>query len=194
MSGPRLVLASASPRRAALLRQLGVSFRVHPVAVDEAPLEGEAPAACALRLARAKAVAAGSAAPGLPVLGADTVVAVDGQILGKPDSAEAAADMLRRLAGRWHRVWTAVALLAGDRLDSRLSSTAVLFADLDEATIARYLATGEGLDKAGGYAVQGYAAAFVRALCGSYSGVVGLPLAETAELLATCGVPIWSGA
>lgn len=186
---PDLVLASASPRRRELLAQIGVRYGVCVAAVDEAALPGEAPAAYVERLARAKAVAVVPQAGGLPVLGADTTVVIDECILGKPADARDAANMLRRLAGRAHRVLTAVAVCHGDRLLSRVSVTQVWFAALDDARIDRYLATGESFDKAGGYAIQGFGAALVTRIDGSYSGVVGLPLVETCALLDAFGVP-----
>lgn len=186
-----LVLASASPRRRELLTRVGVRHAVRVADVDESTRPGEAPAAYVERLARAKALAVMPQAGGLPVLGADTTVVLDGDILGKPADAADAARLLRRLAGREHRVLTAVAVRAGERCLSRLSETRVWFRALDDATVARYVATGEPMDKAGGYGIQGFGAALVARIDGSYSGVVGLPLAETCELLDAFGVPVW---
>lgn len=181
----RLVLASTSPRRRELLAQLGVVFDVLPVAVDEQPLASEQAAdhVCRLALAKARAGAAQAGAD-VCVLGADTVVVVDGEIFGKPVDADGAAAMLRRLSGRTHQVLSAVARVHRGGHQVRLSESMVTFRALSAAEITGYCATGEPLDKAGSYAIQGRAAAFVRHLEGSYSGVVGLPLFETAELLA----------
>lgn len=184
----QLVLASTSPRRRELLAQLGVAFDVLPVSIDERPLAAEQAAdhACRLALAKARAGAAQVGAE-VCVLGADTVVVVDGEIFGKPADAEAAAVMLRRLSGRTHEVLSAVARVYRGGHQVRLSESKVTLRALSAAEIAAYCASGEPLDKAGAYAIQGRAAAFVRHLEGSYSGVVGLPLFETAELLAGVG-------
>lgn len=189
-------LASQSPRRRELLAQIGVGYRLLPVEVDEARRPGEAPDAYVERLARDKA-AAGRAAvqrqglPPLPVLGADTAVVVDRDILGKPaDRAEARA-MLRRLSGRSHRVLTGVGLCTGAALHTRISATEVWFRPLDDAEIDRYWDSGEPRDKAGAYGIQGLAAVFVERIDGSYSGVVGLPLFETAALLRHCNAAPW---
>ena len=184
----QLVLASTSPRRRELLAQLGVTFDVLPVAVDEQPLAAEQAADHVCRLALAKARAgADQVGADVCVLGADTVVVVDGEIFGKPEHAKAAAVMLRRLSGRTHEVLSAVARVYRGGHQVRLSESRVTFRTLSAAEIAAYCASGEPLDKAGAYAIQGRAAAFVRHLEGSYSGVVGLPLFETAELLASVG-------
>ncbi len=178
----RLVLASASPRRAALLYAAGVSFEVRPADLDETPLPGEAPRAYARRVARAKARAV-HAHDGETVLAADTVVALGARILGKPDSTEAARAMLSDLSGRTHAVHTAVAVRVGTRIIGRTVTTRVRFRSLSEADIARYLATGEPYDKAGGYGIQGEGGALVARVVGSYTAVVGLPLEETLVLL-----------
>jgi septum formation protein len=185
-------LASASPRRSELLRQIGVPFTVRAAAIDERLLPGETPEAYVVRLAAAKAETVWAAvADSRPVLGADTAVVLGGAILGKPsDHAEAAA-MLERLSGRTHRVLTAVAVRHAGGLETRLSSTEVRFRATTAEERRAYCATGEPFDKAGGYGIQGYAAVFVEELKGSYSGVVGLPLFETAALLARCGVRSW---
>lgn len=184
-------LASASPRRRELLAQIGVAFEVVAVAVDEALRPGEAPEVYALRLAVAKARAGHALRAGRPALGADTAVVVDGAILGKPRDRADALAMLERLSGRTHHVHTAVALVAADgTVHSRLSVSAVTFRALSAAERAAYWASGEPADKAGGYAIQGRAAVFVARLEGSYSGVMGLPLFETAELLETCGIAV----
>ncbi|MDA8383054.1 MAG: Maf family protein [Betaproteobacteria bacterium] len=194
-----LYLASNSPRRQELLRQIGVRFQRLPSGcpqeVDEAVRAGEAVAAYVLRLAAEKAQAGWTCAaalglPALPVLGADTAVAIDGITLGKPADAVAAAAMLKQLSGRVHRVLTGVAVVFEGGVETALSATEVEFKALSPAEIGRYVATGESLDKAGGYAVQGRAAVFVRRLAGSYSGVVGLPLFETAALLTRLGVEL----
>jgi septum formation protein len=182
------VLASASPRRLALLAQVGLTpDAVQATDVDETPLPGETPRACALRLAAAKARAA-PVGPDAVVLAADTVVALGRRILGKPATAEEAGRFLRLLSGRRHRVITAVAVAAGGRLRSRAVETAVRFKPLSAQEVAAYLATDEWRGKAGGYAIQGRGAALVPWIGGSYSAVVGLPLAETLGLLAVAGV------
>jgi septum formation protein len=183
----RLVLASASPRRLSLLAQIGVvPDAVVAPDIDERPLKAELPRHVALRLARAKAEAA--ATPGAFVLAADTVVAVGRRILPKAEDEAVARTCLALLSGRRHRVLTAVVLLAPDqRRGERVSESAVAFARLTEAQQDAYLASGEWWGKAGGYAIQGRAAAHIRLLSGSYSGVVGLPLFETAQLLQGLG-------
>ncbi|MDX9874407.1 MAG: Maf family protein [Spongiibacteraceae bacterium] len=186
----RLYLASQSPRRRELLLQLGLDHELVAPAVDESLLPGESAAAYVERLARRKALAGKAALPPATpavVIGADTCVVVDGEILGKPDDATAAAAMLRRLAGRTHQVLTGVAVAQGETLLARVSVTDVMMIALSEADIAAYCATGEPLDKAGAYGIQGRAAAFISRIEGSYSGVVGLPLCETAELLKLAG-------
>jgi septum formation protein len=186
---PPLVLASASPRRIDLLRQIGiVPAATIPADIDESPLARELPRAHAERLARAKAAAVAAHTPDAFVLAADTVVACGRRILPKAETADEVAACLRLLSGRRHHVLTAVAVVApGGRTALRTVDTAVIFKRLTAAEIASYAACGEGLGKAGGYAVQGRAAALVRLLSGSYSGVVGLPLYETATLLAGLG-------
>lgn len=192
----RIYLASRSPRRRELLKQLGVTFEVllfreterRGADIDESPQPGERPEDYVQRLAQAKAQAgvlymAQRKLPVYPVLGADTTVAIDGCILGKPAGEEEAIAMLRALSGRTHEVMTAVAISRQDTLNTRLSLSEVAFAPLSEMQIRAYVATGEPLDKAGSYAIQGRAAAFVRRLSGSYTGIMGLPLYETAELL-----------
>lgn len=199
---PRIYLASQSPRRRELLKQIGVNFEVlllrsdprRRVDVDETPLAGELPLDYVQRVCHAKAQAGWNALllrglPPFPVLAADTTVALDGDILGKPSDRTEATDMLRRLSGRRHEVLSAVAVTFEDRIESRLSVTAVDFAALDDERIQRYILSDEGRDKAGAYAIQGQAGAFARHLDGSYSGVMGLPLAETVELLRAFGYP-----
>ncbi len=182
-----LLLASASPRRAELLTQLGFSFRVCPADIDERPLAAERPDAYVLRIASEKALAVAAGGPPGLVLAADTAIDLDGCILGKPQDREAAAVMLRALSGRSHRVLTAIALCRGELLHSEVVVTEVQFAELSDADIRAYVATGEADDKAGSYAIQGRAAQFVRRIDGSYSAVVGLPLYETVIALRSLG-------
>jgi len=189
-------LASASPRRHQLLEQIGVSFQILSVSIDESVAVAEAPPAYVSRLAEAKAEAGRrqAQAQGIaarPVLAADTAVLIDGEILGKPTHAGDAERMLLRLAGRTHEVLTAVSLATRARLVSRLSRSEVTFRAIGAREAREYWNTGEPCDKAGGYAIQGCGAVFVADLRGSYSGVMGLPLCETAELLKGAGVPIW---
>ena len=191
-----IYLASRSPRRRELLTQIGVRyhlllFRERPdsgVEVSEEPLAGEAPDLYVERVARAKAEAGWKRMlqrnlPHAPVLAADTTVALDGRILGKPADRKEAATMLASLSGRSHEVLTAIAIQYVDRLESALSRSEVRFKELSAREIADYVATGEADDKAGAYAIQGAAARFVAELRGSYSGVMGLPLFETAQML-----------
>jgi septum formation protein len=203
MAGPvdrGIYLASRSSRRRELLSQIGVRFhlllfRAHPgrqVDVDEEPKPDEAPAAYVERVARIKAEAGWVALmqrnlPRAPVLAADTTVAVDGKILGKPADRQHAAQMLASLSGRRHEVLTALALKNDDHLESALSVSEVTFKKLSADEIRQYVASGESDDKAGAYAIQGRAARFIVELRGSYSGVMGLPLYETAELLERLG-------
>ena len=178
-----IVLASASPRRAELLRAAGFAFVVDPVDIDESVLPGETPHAHVRRLARAKAQAGADRHPGHTVLGADTVVVIDGRTLGKPrDDADAAA-MLGALSGRVHHVYTAVAVADGGSVRDDVDISAVTFASMAPDDIAAYVASGEPGDKAGAYAIQGWAARFIERLEGSYSGVVGLPVAVVHRLL-----------
>jgi len=185
MSAAPLVLASASPRRRELLAQIGITpDQVDPAQLDESPLNGEAPAAYAARLAEAKARAVAARHHGACVLGADTVVACGRRILPKAEIESDARACLELLSGRRHRVLGGVCLVAPDgRAARRLVTTIVAFKRLTAAEIDAYVVRGEWRGKAGGYAVQGHAAAFVRFLSGSYSNVVGLPLFETAALL-----------
>ncbi|MGC8503725.1 MAG: Maf family protein [Acidithiobacillus sp.] len=183
-----LFLASASPRRLALLRQIGYSPLPVPTAIDETPLPGEDPAAQALRLAMAKAAAARER-PAALILAADTIVSVDGQAFGKPRDFPSAQEMLEALGGRWHTVHTAVVVTRSGRNAQCLSTSRVQMRRLDAREIAAYWASGEPADKAGAYAIQGLGALFITALEGSYSGVMGLPLFETGQLLGTFGCP-----
>ena len=188
----RLILASASPRRIDLLARIGVApDAVDPADIDERPAKGELPRAHAARLAAAKAAAVALRHPGALVLAADTVVAAGRRILPKPTEEGEARACLALLSGRRHRVHTAVTLVGGDGVARhRLSTSILAFKPLTAAEIAAYLATGEWRGKAGGYAIQGRAEAFVRFLSGSHSGVVGLPLFETRALLAAAGYPL----
>ncbi len=189
-----LYLASRSPRRRELLGQLGLTPEAAPTDVDETPRAGEAPAEYVVRLALAKARAGlARCAPGSLVLGADTALAADGRILGKPADREGFRHLLRRLSGREHKALTGVALVGEGLEETRLSVSHVFFRAVREAEIDAYWATGEPADKAGGYAIQGLGAVFVERLEGSYSGVMGLPLFETAELLHAAGFSILRG-
>ena len=203
MSNKRIYLASRSPRRRELLKQIGVSFELvllredprRGADVDETPLSGESARDYALRIARTKAEVAAEQVlrRGLlayPVLAADTTVVHDDEIIGKPVDAEDAERILSRLAGREHRVLTAIAVATRDQVDTRVSDSAVEFRALTPDEIRRYVVTGEPLDKAGAYAVQGRAAAFVTRISGSYSGIMGLPLAEASELLQRFGIDV----
>jgi septum formation protein len=183
-----IVLASQSPRRAELLAQLGVPFEQRPTMIDEARLAGEPPAVYVERIATAKARAVPNAGD-LPVLGADTAVVVDGRIFGKPSGRVEALAMLQALSGREHVVQTGVALVNGEQSLFRLSTSRVRFRRISPGEGAAYWATGEPRDKAGGYAIQGLAAVFIAHIAGSYSGIMGLPLFETADLLRRAGVP-----
>lgn len=186
---PSLVLASASPRRRALLAILVPEFEVKPADIDEQTRHGEPPADYVLRLAVEKALAAECDARRDWVIGSDTAVVRDGVCLGKPADRPEACEMLRRLSGRSHEVYSSVALAGPDRpAISALSVSQVEFDVLPEAWIKQYSDSGEPLDKAGAYAIQGQAAAWIRSLTGSYSGVVGLPLFETAGLLREAGI------
>jgi len=198
----RIYLASQSPRRRELLKQIGVAFDVLPLRavagrmdVIEIPHAGEAALDFAQRMATEKAACGWRAVDTrhllrFPVLGADTVVELDGAILGKPADRLAAEDMLMRLSGRLHHVHTAVAVQHEARMEMRLSSSQVRFATLDTASIERYLETGEYLGKAGAYAIQGRAGAFVEHIEGSFSGIMGLPLYDTAVLLRAFGLAV----
>ncbi len=197
-----LVLASASPRRRELLAQAGFTFRVHPAHIPEDPLEGEDAIAYVTRLAREKAEVVfrslssednakqeSDSDPGtLVVLGADTTVTLDNEILGKPEDAGDAARMLRRLSGRTHRVITGVAAVCARRVEVAAEATAVRFLTLSDQEIDAYVATGEPMDKAGAYAIQGLAARWIPRIEGCYFNVVGLPLALVVSLLDGCKI------
>ncbi len=191
---PLLCLASRSPRRRELLEQIGVPHLVSAADLDEALRPGEPAADYVVRMARAKALAVQARGMALPVLAADTTVVLDERVCGKPASEAEAVAMLAALSGRSHTVLTAVALAAHGALEHRLSASEVRLRPLSRAECIAYWRTGEPRDKAGGYAVQGRAAAFVEHLSGSYSGVMGLPLFETAQLLRAAGVPYGLGA
>jgi len=186
---PLILLASRSPRRRELLAQIGIAHELIDVAVDETARDGETPPAQVERLARAKAEAGRALRPGgPPVLGADTLVAVDGEALGKPRDRDEALAMLARLSGRTHVVWSGIAVAGADDVRSETVRTRVAMREIGPDERAAYWATGEPRDKAGGYAIQGRAAVFVESVSGSHSSVVGLPLFETARLLRHFGI------
>lgn len=187
-AAPRVILASASPRRRELLALAGIPHEVRPAHVDESLQPGETPAGHSDRLARAKARAVADHEPGAIVIAADTIVVVDDDILGKPRNASDAAAMLRRLSGRAHTVYTAVAVARGARTESAVEAVTVTFRPLTEGDIAAYVATLEPLDKAGAYGIQGYGATIVERVEGDYFSVMGLGLARVVELLARVGV------
>lgn len=178
-----LILASASPRRRELLAQVGLEFTIITADIVETPLPGEVHTVYTLRLAEAKARAVLALHPDAIVIGADTTVAVDAQLLGKPQDAADAALMLRLLSGRVHQVTTAVAVLSREQTLTAAETTDVFFSPMREDEIAAYVATGEPMDKAGAYAIQGRAAQWIPRIEGDYSNVVGLPLARLASLL-----------
>lgn len=199
----RIYLASRSPRRRELLKQIGVAFELllvredlrRGVDVDETPLPDESAGIYALRIARAKAAIALAqiaqrGLPQKPVLAADTTIVFEDRIIGKPEDGKDAALILRSLSGREHQVLTAVAVALRDQIETQISVSSVWFRELSDAEIRRYIASGEALDKAGAYAVQGRAASFVTRIDGSYSGIMGLPLAETADLLQRFNIPV----
>ena len=193
----KLLLASASPRRRALLAELGWAFDVCPAEVDETSREGEPPEDLVARLAREKALHVGTLFPDRWVLGADTVVAVDRRVLGKPSDREESRSMLRLLQGRSHRVLTGVALVSpGEDPRVEVACTTVRFRPLDEAALGAYAASGEGDDKAGSYAIQGKGALLVEGIEGCYFNVVGLPLHLLSGMLQAAGWPLaaqWGG-
>lgn len=196
-AGPQIYLASRSPRRGELLTQIGVRFALVAADTDETRWPGEPAEDYAVRVALDKARAGRGRLPAedrRPVLGADTAVVLDDQVLGKPRGREEAIAMLRRLSGRSHRVLTAVALLSGERESTVLCESRVRFRPIGDAEMARYWLTGEPRDKAGGYGIQGYGALFVAGIEGSYSGVMGLPLFETGRLLEEAGVELMAEA
>lgn len=187
----QVILASASPRRRELLSQVGITAEVQAVDIDESKKLNETVLAYVERLAKEKAQRGFELIKNpqkLPVLGSDTIVEIDGEVLGKPESRQQAKEILMRLSGKKHAVHTAVAIVTENETFFKLSSTEVQFKTLQMEEVERYVASGEADDKAGAYAVQGIAAQFVKNINGSYSGVMGLPLYETVELLNQCGV------
>ena len=189
---PLVCLASVSPRRRELLTQIGVPHTIVGADIDESVRSGEAPRDYVLRMARQKALTVRERGETLPVLAADTTVVLDNNIFGKPHDRDDGLAMLGRLSGRTHEVLTAVALANPRDVTLRLSVSTVRFRGLSPQECAAYWDTGEPCDKAGGYAIQGAAAVFIESLSGSYSGVMGLPLFETGELLRAAGVPYWA--
>ncbi len=181
--GHHLILASRSPRRAELLTAAGIAFEVLAADIDETPLPNEAPHAYVERLAMAKARAVLALRPGARVLGADTTVTIDNEILGKPVDGADAARMLRRLSGRMHQVHTGVSLITAACVQSVVDTTRVWFDVMTDEDISWYIATGEPLDRAGAYAIQGLASRFIPRIEGSYSNVVGLPVAVVSSIL-----------
>jgi septum formation protein len=185
----RLILASASPRRQAFLRDLGLTFEVRPADINEEPAAGESPAGFVRRLAMDKAQVVATHDAAAAVLAADTVVVINGELLGKPRDMGGAGAMLKRLSGRTHEVWTGFALCRGRKiLAEQAVRTEVTFIALNDALCQAYILTGEPLDKAGGYGIQGQGGFLVERICGSYSNVVGLPLAEVVTALLASGV------
>lgn len=184
---PGIILASQSPRRAQLLRMLGLVFDTVPADIDEAYQPGEHPATHAERLAREKVEAVASQHPGAVVIGSDTVVVVDGDVLGKPRDEAEAVRMLMRLQGRDHEVITAIAV-SYDGMRSGVERVQVRFRSFDEATAAAYAATGEPMDKAGAYGIQGYGASLVERISGDYFAVMGLPVCRLFRLLQEAGL------
>ncbi|HET9840223.1 MAG TPA: Maf family protein [Candidatus Angelobacter sp.] len=185
---PALILASASPRRQELLREAGLTFEVHAAHINEDQQAGEPPLEYALRLAREKALAVAQHYPQKYVLGADTIVVIDGEVLGKPGDSADAARMLRRLSGREHQVTTAVAVVRpGGTAETRSLTTQVFFREIAEDEIQQYVAGGEPMDKAGAYAIQGGASRWTNRIVGEYSNVVGLPVSLVTEMLRSSG-------
>ena len=184
----RIILASQSPRRRELLTLIGIPHEVQPADLEETVWPGEVPAAHADRLARSKAEAIAAREPGSVVIGADTIVVLDGDILGKPNDPSDAARTLRRLSGRTHTVHTAVAVARNGQTVSGVESVEVTFRPLTDAQIAAYVATGEPMDKAGAYGIQGYGAVIVERVHGDYFAVMGLALGRLVELLAQVGI------
>lgn len=190
-----IYLASRSPRRAELLQQIGIRYTVVPSDIDESQLQNETPAEYVLRLAKTKTEAglvsvADQGLPSYPVLAADTTVSVDGRILGKPVDDEDAHAMLQQMSGRWHEVLTGIAVASDRGVDALLSVTRVEVALLDSEQIQAYIKSGEPRDKAGAYGIQGLASTFIKRIEGSYSGVMGLPIFETSQLLKNAGIRV----
>jgi septum formation protein len=188
MTAPQVILASQSPRRRELLTLVGIPHSVRPADIDETYLPGEEPAAHAHRLAREKAMTVAAGAPEALVIGSDTIVVVDGDVLGKPTDEAHAAQMLTRLSGRSHVVMTAVAVRLGDRERSAVEVVGVTFHPLDVRDIQAYIATGEPMDKAGAYGIQGYGATIVERVDGDYFAVMGLPLQRMVRLMGELGL------
>jgi septum formation protein len=188
LTAPRILLASSSPRRRELLTMVGIAHEVIPADIDEAYLPGELPLAHAERLARAKAETIAQVDPNALVIGADTIVVIDGEVLGKPRDEAHAAAMLRQLSGRPHDVLTAVAVARGARIDSGVETVSVTFRELREDEIRAYIATREPMDKAGAYGIQGYGATIVQRIDGDFFAVMGLSLVRLVTLLARHGV------
>jgi septum formation protein len=187
MSQLHVILASSSPRRRELLKLIGIEHEVIPADIDESERRGEKPADHAERLAREKTIAVAHRFPDALVIGADTIVVIDDRVLGKPKSADEAAMMLRTLRGRMHRVFTAVAVARGTRLASSVEEVEVTFRELNDAEIADYIATGEPMDKAGAYGIQGFGATIVRRIDGDYFAVMGLALGRMVDLMRRLG-------
>ena len=187
MSPVKVVLASGSPRRRELLTLIGIAHDVRPADVDETLHPGEAPAVYAERLARTKA-STGPTDTGTLTIGADTIVVIDDAVLGKPRDRDEAGRMLRTLSGRTHTVYTAVAVRRGERIASSVEHVAVTFRRLTDESIASYIATGEPMDKAGAYGIQGFGATIVERIDGDYFAVMGLALGTMVELMAQVGV------
>lgn len=185
----QIILASASPRRRELLDQIGIQFTVCPVDIDETPLADEQPAAYVQRIAAEKSAAVTANTRKLPILAADTAVVLESHIMGKPENLQDAKWMLSQLSGKTHQVYTAVSL-CGKSHQQVLSVTDVTFRKLTEDEIKHYWLSGEPADKAGSYAIQGLGAIFVQSITGSFSGVVGLPIFETAKILANEGIKV----
>ena len=185
-----LILASASPRRRELLSRFGTEFLIDPASAPENPPSGATPAETVAALSAAKAAEVAARHPGDTVIGADTVVELDGTILGKPSDEDDAFRMLRALSGREHRVFTGVTLIRGDTRMTRTEMTKVFFRVLDEEEIASYIRTGEPMDKAGAYGYQGLASLFVERIEGDFFNVVGLPVCLLGQMLASLGVSL----
>ena len=188
----KVVLASQSPRRLELLNQIGIFPEVHPAHIDETPLSEETPEDYVNRLARNKAEAVAQYYPGALVIGSDTSVVIDNQILGKPESPTHFFTMFKRLSGARHQVMTAVAITDGQLTRSEVVMTQVSFYPINGRDMERYWLSGEPQDKAGGYGIQGLGALFVKEIQGSYSAVVGLPIAETGKILEKFGFSAWT--
>jgi septum formation protein len=186
-AAPRLILASASPRRAQLLAMLGLAFEVRPAGIDETPAHGETPVHHTERLSREKAAFVAKNEGDALVIGSDTVVVIDGTVLGKPDDALQAVEMLLRLQGREHTVATGIAVVRNERVCSAVEQVRVRFRPFGRETATRYVETGEPMDKAGAYGIQGYGSTLVESIAGDYFAVMGLPIVRLLELLEASG-------